>query len=63
MRCDPQSNLRGWNHVETDGIHAAHQGVSGMTERIDKTVFWPRINEDIIKTRGGYMTSLRESTS
>jgi hypothetical protein len=38
------------------GIHAAHQGVSGMAGRIDKTVFWPGMNPDIIKMRGGFMT-------
>ena len=45
------------------GIHAAHQGISGMTVRIDLTVFWPGINPDIIKTRGGCMTCVREAPS
>ena len=42
------------------GIHAAHQGISGMTGRIVETVFWPGINPDIIKRRGGCMTCVRE---
>ena len=33
------------------GIHAAHQDISGMTWRIDGTVFRPGINPGIIKTR------------
>ena len=40
------------------GIHAAHQEVLGMAERIGETVFWPGINPDIIQTRGGCMTCL-----
>ena len=37
-------------------IHAAHQGVSGMTSRVEETVFWPGITTDIIKTRGSCLT-------
>ena len=32
-------------------IYAAHQGVSGIAGRIDDTVFWPRSNPDIVRTR------------
>ena len=42
-------------------IHAAHQGVSGMTGKIDETVFWPGINPDIFETRGGCMTCIPEA--
>ena len=30
-------------------IHAAHQGVSGMNNRVEQAVFWPGISVDIIK--------------
>ena len=45
------------------GIHAAHQGVTGMVGRIDETVFWPSIHTDIVRTRGGCMTCIREAPS
>ena len=45
------------------GIHAAHQGVSGMAGRKDETVFWPGINPDILRTRGSCMTCIREASS
>ena len=45
------------------GIHAAHQGVTWMTGRIDETVFWPGIHTDIIKTRAGCKTCMREAPS
>ena len=44
-------------------IHAAHQGASGMTGRIDYTVLWPGIHPDILKTRGSYMICVREAPS
>ena len=34
-----------------------------MAGRIDKTVFWPGINPDIIKMRGGSMTCVRLAPS
>ena len=37
--------------------------VLGMAGRIDETVFWPGIIPDIIKTRGGCMTCVREAPS
>ena len=40
-----------------------HQGVYGMAGRIYKTVFWPGINPDIIRTRGSCMTCIREAPS
>ena len=46
-----------------EGIHAAHEWVSGMVGRIDETVFWPGINPDIIKTRGDCMTCVRAAPS
>ena len=45
------------------GIHTDHQGVSGRAGRIDETIFWLGINPDIIKTRGGCMTCVREAPS
>jgi hypothetical protein len=44
-------------------IHAAHQGVSGMISRVEDTVFWPGICTDIIKTRGGCLTCIRDTPS
>ena len=44
-------------------IHAAHQGVSGMISRVEDTVFWPGICTDIIKTRGGCLTCVRDAPS
>jgi hypothetical protein len=34
-----------------------------MARRIDETVFWPGINPDIIKTRGGCSTCVSEAPS
>ena len=36
-----------------DAVHGAHQGVSGMIRRVEDSVFWPGINTDIIKKKGG----------
>ena len=33
------------------GLHAAHQGVSGMQARAEQTVFWPGIYKDLVTTR------------
>ena len=33
------------------GLHAAHQGVSGMQARAEQTVFWPGIYKDLVSTR------------
>ena len=44
-------------------IHAAHQGVSNMMSRVEENVFWPGINTDIIKTRGGCLTCVRDAPS
>ena len=46
-----------------DIIHGAHQGVSGMVNRVEETVFWPGITTDIIKTRGKCMTCTRNAPS
>merc|ERR1712055_1204888 len=44
-------------------IHAAHQGVTGMMGRVEDTVFWPNITNDILRTRGGCMTCARDAPS
>merc|ERR1711891_103956 len=44
-------------------IHAAHQGVTGMMGRVEDTVFWPNITNDILRTRGSCMTCARDSPS
>ena len=45
------------------GIHAAHQGVSGMTGRVQESVFWPTVSTDILRKRGGFTTCIREAPS
>jgi hypothetical protein len=37
--------------------------VLGMAGWINETVFWPGIIADLIKTRGGFMTCVREAPS
>ena len=32
-------------------LHSAHQGVTGMASRATQAVFWPNMQEDIIRTR------------
>jgi hypothetical protein len=44
-------------------INAAHQGVSGMISRVEDTVFWHGICANIIKTRGGCLTFIRDAPS
>jgi hypothetical protein len=44
-------------------IRAVHQGVSSMISRVEDTVFWPGISTDIIKTRGGCLTYVRDTPS
>ena len=34
-----------------DALHAAHQGISGMTARAEASLFWPGITRDIAETR------------
>ena len=34
-----------------DALHAAHQGISGMTARAEASLFWPGITKDIANTR------------
>ena len=34
-----------------DALHAAHQGISGMTARAEASLFWPGITRDITETR------------
>ena len=44
-------------------IHTAHQGISGMISKIQKTVFWPGICADVIKTRGSFLTCVKNAPS
>ena len=46
-----------------DVIHAAHQGVSGMNNRLDESVFWPSITTDVINSRHTCKTCIREAPS
>ena len=43
--------------------HAAHQGVTGMTSRLNASVFWPGIHGDIVKRRQACMTCTNISPS
>ena len=46
-----------------EAIHAAHQGVTGMVGRVEDTVFWPNITQDILRTRGKCLTCARDAPS
>ena len=38
-------------HAVLAALHAAHQGVSMMTARVETSIFWPGITEDIANVR------------
>ena len=44
-------------------LHAAHQGVSGMVNRAEQSVFWPHITTDIERMRATCRTCVRNSPS
>ena len=44
-------------------IHAAHQGVSSMNNRVEQSVFWPGITVDIVNSRHTCGTCIREAPS
>ena len=44
-------------------LHSAHQGVSGMVNRAEQTVFWPGITTDINRTRAMCRTCVRNAPS
>ena len=44
-------------------IHSAHQGVTGMNNRVEQSVFWPGISVDIINSRHTCGTCIREAPS
>merc|ERR1712208_102982 len=46
-----------------DVLHAAHQGVSGMTNRAEQSVFWPGITTDILRMRSTCRTCVRNAPS
>ena len=46
-----------------DTLHAAHQGISGMTSRAEQSVFWPGITEDIARKRATCRTCVRNAPS
>ena len=43
--------------------HSAHQGVTGMTNRLNESVFWPGIHGDIVRRRQACMTCTKISPS
>ena len=46
-----------------DTLHAAHQGVSGMINRAEQSIFWPSITTDITRTRAQCRTCVRNAPS
>ena len=44
-------------------LHAAHQGVSGMINRAEQSIFWPSITTDIERVRAMCRTCVRNSPS
>ena len=50
-------------HEIMAAIHAAHQGVSGMNNRVAQSVFWPGITNEIINARHTCKTCIREAPS
>ena len=44
-------------------LHSAHQGVTGMVNRAEQTVFWPGITTDINRTRAMCRTCVRNAPS
>ena len=44
-------------------IHAAHQGVSSMNNRVEQSVFWPGITVDIVNSRHTCGTCTRKAPS
>ena len=44
-------------------LHAAHQGVTGMTNRAEQAVFWPGITEDIRRKHGMCKACMRNAPS
>merc|ERR1719320_402506 len=44
-------------------LHAAHQGVSGMINRAEQSIFWPSITTDITRVRAMCRTCVRNSPS
>ena len=44
-------------------LHAAHQGVSGMINRAEQSIFWPNITTDIMGVRARCRTCVRNAPS
>ena len=44
-------------------LHSAHQGVSGMNNRVEQAVFWPGLSEHVVKTRYTCKTCTRNTPS
>ena len=52
-----------WRARILEILHSAHQGVTGMTQRATQSVYWPGINEDIIRTRSSCHTCNQSAPS
>ena len=50
-------------HRVLDTLHAAHQGVTGMRLRAERSVFWPNMSQDIEATRQRCSTCNRHAPS
>jgi hypothetical protein len=46
-----------------DAIHSAHQGVTGMNNRVEQAVFWPGLTTEILTTRHACMTCIKDAPS
>ena len=44
-----------------DTLHAAHQGISSMSNREEQSVFWPSITTDIARIRSKCRTCVRNA--
>ena len=50
-------------HRALEVLHSAHQGVTGMSDRAQATVYWPGITNDIQRIRSSCKTCCRNAPS
>ena len=68
QQCDYQATrkdslVRHQQSVHQQSVHSAHQGVTGMTLRAERSVFWPGITNDIQVTRDRCLTCHKNAPS
>ena len=44
-------------------VHSAHQGCSGMNNRVEQAIFWPQITIDVLRRRHECTTCIRDAPS